>query len=227
MKILVVEDEFSLADIIKDRLTREKYIVDVRYNGEDGLDEALTDLYDLIILDVMLPKINGFDILKELRENELKSKIIMLTAKSELEDKLIGLTGGADDYVTKPFHIEELVARVNILLRKENKKVNCTYIECFDLKLDITKSKLICTKTKEEVEVMKKEFYLLEYLMRNKEQILSKDQILDRIWGLENTIESNNIEAYMSFLRKKLKVIGSNTIIKAVRGLGYKMEELK
>ncbi len=208
MKILIVEDEYSLADIIKDRLKQEKYIVDIKTNGEDGLDEALTDLYDLIILDVMLPEINGFEILQDLRDNDIQSKVIMFTAKSELEDKLVGFTGGADDYVTKPFHIEELLARINILFRKENKKVNSDCIECFDLKLDITKSKLICTTTNEEVEVMKKEFHLIEYLMRNKEQILSKDQILDRIWGLENTIESNNIEAYMSFIRKKINVIG-------------------
>lgn len=115
MRILVVEDEFTLADIIKDRLSKEKYIVDIFHDGEEGLNNALTDIYDLVILDVMLPKINGFEILKIMRKNNISAKIIMLTAKSEIEDKLNGLTNGADDYITKPFHIEELVARVNIV----------------------------------------------------------------------------------------------------------------
>ena len=129
MRVLIVEDEFNLADVIASRLKKEKYAVDISCNGEEGLDNALTNIYDLIILDVMLPKINGFEILDEIRRNKVKSKVIMLTAKTLIEDKLSGLQNGANDYVTKPFHIEELVARVNVQLRNENNSKIEGYIE--------------------------------------------------------------------------------------------------
>jgi len=223
MRILIIEDEYNLADVIANRLKKEKYIVDIENNGEEGLYTALNGVYNLIILDVMLPKMNGFEILKEIRENELDVKVIMLTAKAELEDKLTGFSSGADDYITKPFHIEELVARVNTQLRKNNNKVS-DYIDVGNLRLNLKKSTITCLDTEESLEIGKKEFELLEYLMQNKNQIISKDQIYTKIWGLDNEIESNNLEAYLSFIRKKLKLIGSNVIIKANRGLGYKLE---
>lgn len=222
MRILIIEDEYSLADIIKSKLENEHYIVDINEDGEEGLYNALTDIYDLIILDVMLPHKNGFEILKELRKNKVKSKIIMLTAKSMLEDKLEGLNGGANDYITKPFHIEELLARVNIQLRKEN--VSSSIIRFGDLELEPKKSKLTCTKTNESVELVCKEFQLLEYFLTNPTQILSKEQIYDKIWGIEREAESNNLEVYLSFIRKKLKAISSNVNIKSLRNLGYKVE---
>lgn len=129
MRILIVEDEFNLADVIASRLKKERYVVDISCDGEEGLDNALTHIYDLIILDVMLPKMNGFEILEEIRRNEVKSKVIMLTAKILIEDKLNGLQNGANDYVTKPFHIEELVARVNVQLRNEDNTKIKEYIE--------------------------------------------------------------------------------------------------
>lgn len=129
MRILIIEDENNLADVIASRLKKEKYVVDISNDGEVGLDNSLTNIYDLIILDIMLPKVNGFEILKEIRKNEIKSKVIMLTAKSLIEDKLNGLTNGANDYLTKPFHIEELVARVNNQLRKDNTFKIKEYIE--------------------------------------------------------------------------------------------------
>ena len=224
MRILIVEDEFNLADAISTRLKKEKYQVDICADGEEGLYNATTNIYDLIILDVMLPGINGFEILNNIRKEEIKTKVIMLTAKSTLEDKLTGLEHGANDYITKPFHIEELIARVNIQLKDPTEIKNKNIIIYGDIELNIATSKLDCKNTGETVELVCKEFQLLEYFMRNPNQILSKDQIYDKVWGMESEIESNNLEAYLSFIRKKLKLIESNVNIKSVRGLGYKLE---
>ena len=224
MRILIVEDEFKIADVIASRLRKENYIVDVFDNGEAGLDNALTNIYDLIILDVMLPKVDGFKILEEIRREKINAKVIMLTAKSMIEDKLMGGNSGANDYLTKPFHIDELVARVNAQLRMDNVQVQKYYVEAGDLRLNIKNTTLICTTTNESIEVVCKEFMLLEYLMKNKNQVLQKEQLYETIWGLDNESESNNLEAYLSFIRKKIKIIGSNVQIKAIRGLGYKLE---
>ena len=224
MRILIIEDEIKIADVIASRLRKEQYVVDIYTDGEEVIDNALTNIYDLIILDVMLPKINGFKILEEIRKEKINAKVIMLTAKSMLEDKLTGFNYGANDYLTKPFHIEELVARVNVSLRGNNTNQEKDYIEVGDLKLNIKTTTLFCKTTNESIEIICKEFLLLEYLMRNVNQILSKEQIYDKVWGIDNEIESNNLEAYISFVRKKLRVIGSNVQIKAIRGLGYKLE---
>ena len=225
MRILIVEDEYSLADLIANRLKKEKYTVDISLDGEDGLYNALNDIYDLIILDIMLPKVNGIEILKEIKNNNVKSKVIMLTAKSELDDKLLGFNEGANDYMTKPFHIDELVARVNVQLRN-NKTIGKDTIEFGDIELDLKNSNLITKDTKEKINIINKEFQLLEYFMNNPNQILSKDLIYDKVWGLDNEAFSNNLEAYLSFIRKKLKLLNSNVTIKSVRNLGYRMEEL-
>lgn len=224
MRILIIEDEVKLADVIASRLKKEQYAVDVFSDGEEGLDNALTGIYDLIILDVMLPKINGFDILKTLRKQKIRSKVIMLTAKSMLEDKLNGFESGANDYVTKPFHMDELVARANVQLRNSNEQPTKDYIEAGDLRLNVKTTNLLCTSTNESIDIICKEFLLLEYLMQNQNQIISKEQIYDKVWGIDNEIESNNLEAYLSFVRKKIKIIGSEVQIKAIRGLGYKLE---
>lgn len=224
MRILIVEDEFKIADVIASRLRKENYIVDVFDNGEAGLDNALTNIYDLIILDVMLPKVDGFKILEKIRREKINAKVIMLTAKSMIEDKLMGFNSGANDYLTKPFHIDELVARVNAQLRMDNVQVQKDYVEAGDLRLNIKNTTLTCTTTNESIEVVCKEFMLLEYLMKNKNQVLQKEQLYEKIWGLDNESESNNLEAYLSFIRKKIKIIGSNVQIKAIRGLGYKLE---
>ncbi len=224
MRILVVEDEYKLADLIASRLKKEKYEVDVSLDGEDGLYNAESGIYDLIILDVMLPKMNGFEILSEIREEGITSKVIMLTAKSMLEDKLTGLNGGANDYLTKPFHMDELIARVNIQLRQDVASVQKEYIEFGDLQLNINTSSLFCISSGESINVINKEFQLLEYFINNPNRILTKEQIYDKVWGYDNEIESNNLEAYLSFIRRKLKAVGSNVNIKAVRGMGYRME---
>ena len=222
MRILIVEDEQTLAEIVASRLKKEKYIVDVSNDGEDGLYNALLGIYDLIILDIMLPNVDGIEILKKIKKNDIKSKVIMLTAKSELEDKLLGFSEGANDYVAKPFHIDELIARVNAQLRLEKSSNNI--LEFGDILLDLKNSTVINKNTNEKINIINKEFQLLEYFMNNINQILSKEMIYDKVWGFENDSTSNNLEAYLSFIRKKLKLIDSKVNIKAVRNLGYKME---
>lgn len=179
MRILIVEDEFKIADVIASRLRKENYIVDVFGNGEEGLDNALTNIYDLIILDVMLPKVDGFKILEEIRREKINAKVIMLTAKSMIEDKLTGFNNGANDYLTKPFHIDELVARVNAQLRMDNVQVQKDYVEAGDLRLNIKNTTLTCTTNNESIEVVCKEFMLLEYLMKNQNQVLQKEQLYE------------------------------------------------
>jgi len=226
MRILVVEDEKALAEIIAKSLKKEKYNVDISNDGESGLDNALSGIYDLIILDIMLPFVNGIEILKQIREEKINTKVIMLTAKSELDDKLTGFNNGADDYLTKPFHIEELLARVNVQLRHNIKKDDDNELKYADLTLNIKKSSISSSITNEEINIGLKELQILEYFIQNNNIVISKDQLYDRIWGIDNEIESNNLEAYLSFLRKKFKLIGSNVTIKVLRGIGYKLEVL-
>lgn len=203
MRILIIEDEFNLADVIASRLKKEKYAVDIICDGEEGFYSSMTNIYDLIILDVMLPKMNGFEILNKIRKEGIKSKVIMLTAKNLLEDKLNGFDNGANDYVTKPFHIDELVARVNVQLRNADLKELKDYIEVGDLKLNTRTTTLLCTTTNESIDVICKEFLLLEYFMKNPGQIIEREKIYEKVWGFESDAESNNLEAYLSFLRKK------------------------
>lgn len=222
MRILIVEDEVSLAELVSERLIKERYTVDVSHDGEDGLYNALTGIYDLILLDIMLPKKDGIEILRELRAEGVTSKVIMLTAKGELEDKLIGFGEGANDYVPKPFHIDELVARINAQLRVASvKKEELIYGNTL---LDYKTPAVSNKDTGESIKINNKEFQLLEYFMMNHSQVLSKEMIYDRVWGMENDSLSNNLEAYMSFVRKKLKMIDSNVTIKSVRNMGYRME---
>jgi len=221
MKVLIIEDEYNLADAISSMLEREKYKTTISTNGLDGLNEALSGVYDLIILDVMLPNKNGFEILKELRNEKIESKVIMLTAKSSIEDKMKGFNSGADDYLTKPFHMDELLARVNLQLRKNNFSNN---LECYDLELDLKTLTLRNINNNLSVEVIGKEFELLEMLMRNFKQILEKDLIFYKIWGYDSESDINTLEVYVSFLRKKLKLIKSKVVIKAIRNMGYRLE---
>ena len=225
MRILLVEDEHSLADLVADRLKKERYVVDVSYDGEDGLYNALTGIYDLILLDVMLPKKDGFEILREIRAEGITSKVIMLTARGELDDKLKGFSEGANYYVPKPFHIDELIARVSAQLRTE--KTVKDSLEMGNTLLDFKAPAIVNKETGESIKINNKEFQLLEYFMMNPNQVLSKDQIFDRIWGMDNDSISNNLEAYISFVRKKLKALDSDVTVKAVRNMGYKIEKIE
>ena len=223
MNILIIEDEYSLADAVAETLKNEKFNVCIKTNGEDGEDEALTENYDLIILDVMLPKKNGFEILRYLRQEKIKTPIIMLTAKSEMEDKLNGLEHGADDYITKPFSMRELIARIKAVLKRTNNIENTDSLEFADLCLDLKNAKL--KSGHNEIQISGKELELLEQLLLNKNQVLSREYLIERIWGYENESEYNNVEVYITFIRRKLKLIESKVNIKAVRGIGYKLEE--
>lgn len=223
MKILIIEDEYSLADAIAETLKKENFVVEIITDGQNGEDEALTNVYDLILLDVMLPHKNGFEILKELRKEKVATPIIMLTSKSEIYDKLEGLENGADDYITKPFHMKELVARVKVILKRNSNLENTDIIEFADLKLDLKTGKITCKEN--EISINGKELELLETLLINKNQIINRETLANKIWGYDSEAEYNNVEVYVSFLRKKLKIIKSKLNIKAVRGIGYKLED--
>ena len=222
MNILIIEDEFNLADAVASMLKSQKYLVNICTDGITGEDEALTGMYDLIILDVMLPHKNGFDILKSIKLNKIKSKVIMLTAKSNIGDKLEGFNDGANDYLTKPFHMEELLARVNVQLRRNDNGTNL--IEYGDISLNLEKLILKNNKTNDEINIIGKEFNLLELLINNSNNIISKEQIFNKIWGYDSDSDINSLEVYMSFLRKKLKLINSKVKIKVIRNMGYKLE---
>ena len=222
MKILLIEDEYSLADAIAETLKKENFTVKIVTNGEKGEDEALTGIYDLILLDVMLPKISGFEILNSIRKEKINTPIIMITAKSEISDKLQGLENGADDYITKPFHMKELVARIKVILKRKS-NINDNILEYGDLKLDFNTGKIVSKDS--EISINGKELDLLEILLINKKQIVDRETLANKIWGYNSEAEYNNVEVYVSFLRRKLKLIKSNVKIKAVRGIGYKLEE--
>ena len=223
MKILIIEDEYNLADAIASMLKGQKYSVEIRTDGEEGLAEALTDIYDLIILDVMLPHKNGFEILKELREENISSKILMLTAKNTIDDKMEGFNNGADDYLTKPFHMEELLARVNVRLRKSISISNDT-MELGDIVLNLKSMELCHKHENHKVKVIGKEFQLLELLMNNPNRVMEKEQLFVKIWGYDTECDINTLEAYISFIRKKLKLIKSTIHLKAIRNMGYVLE---
>ena len=224
MRILIVEDEYPLADAIQEILKRNNYTSDIETDGENGLNAALTNIYDLIILDLMLPKIDGLNILKELRTNNITTPVIILTAKSTTEDIITGLDSGADDYLAKPFNTNELLARIRALTRRKDKIIvyNLAYA---DIVLNKNNRNLLCHTTGKSIKLGEKEFLLLEYLISNQKLVITKEQILDKLWGNEGlNLEYNNAEVYVSFLRKKINFIGSHVKIKAVRNSGYILE---
>lgn len=221
MRILIVEDEKSLSDILVELLKKQKYQVDAVYNGEDGLDYGLSGIYDLILLDIMLPKLNGIEVLKRLRKAKIATPIIMLTAKAEVEDKVSGLDHGADDYIIKPFETRELLARIRSASRR---KEVLALDEITFGDITINKKTLKVFSEKLEVKLSLREYQILEILMENSKQIISKEQIVDKVWGDDFDGEYNSVEVYISFVRKKLKFIHSTVKIKASRGVGYSLE---
>lgn len=223
MKILIVEDEYGLADAISEILKNENFTPTIVTDGEEGEYEALSGVFDLIILDVMLPGKNGFEILKSIRNEKIKTPVIMLTAKSEIEDKLQGLEHGADDYITKPFHTRELLARVKAILKRTNNLEELNILEFNGLKLDLDKCQVIYENN--SIVINGKEMELLQLLMMNQNQVLSRETIASKIWGYDNDAEYNNVEVYISFIRKKIKLLKAKVKIKSVRGIGYKLEK--
>lgn len=221
MRVLIVEDEKQLSDILAELLKTQNYSVDAVYNGADGLDYGLSGIYDLILLDIMLPKMSGTDVLKALRKSNVSTPIIMLTAKSEVEDKVLGLDYGADDYITKPFESRELMARIRSATRR--KEVFTGEVISFS-DVEINKNTLKASTSHSEVKLSLKEFQILEILMNNHKQIISKEQIAEKIWGYDYEGEYNSVEVYISFVRKKIKFIEGNLKIKVSRGVGYSLE---
>jgi DNA-binding response OmpR family regulator len=222
MRILVVEDEHRIANSIKKGLEQEKYVVDVAYTGPDGFDLASTEDYDGIILDIMLPEMNGIEICRELRKNKIHIPILMLTAKGQTEDKVKGLDAGADDYMTKPFSFDELLARVRALTRRKGIIVNIN-LSVEDLVLD--KKLFLVKRNGQEIKLSSKEFSLLEYLIANKNTIVTKDQIIAHVWNYDADILPNTIEVYIKNLRNKIDKPFNNRkpLINTVRGFGYKI----
>ena len=224
MTVLVVEDETGLAEAVGAILRKEKYNVDIANDGKKGLELALSGDYDCIILDIMLPEMNGLDVLSYLRVKEIDTPVLLLTARSETDDKIKGLDCGADDYMTKPFSTGELLARVRAMTRRRNAApdINPKY---GDITLDLKKGELICGSG--AVVLGRKEFQMLEMLISNSGQIITKEQFVTKIWGSDDENEYNNVEVYISFLRKKLAMLHSKVQIKTRRGIGYCLEGAK
>lgn len=222
MKLLIVEDEMQLADALSEILKRSKYSVDTVYNGIDGLDCALTGVYDCIILDIMLPGMNGLDILKNIRNERISTPVLLLTARSEIDDKINGLDCGADDYLTKPFVTGELLARIRALTRRKGELIDDDRLDYNGLEL--IRSTASVKWQENDVKLSLKEYRIMEMLMANPRQILPKERIIEKIWGYESDVEYNNIEVYISFLRKKLVIISAPVQIKTARGIGYFLE---
>ncbi len=223
MRILLVEDETALSDALVQILHKNKYIVDPCYDGESGLDNALSGIYDLIILDVMLPKMNGFEVLKEIRSNKMTTPVLLLTARDSVQDKVNGLDVGADDYMTKPFSSDELLARIRSLGRRSTNVIFENVLKWSDLTLNLSTYELFCGSNSFKLGL--KEFSMMELFLKNGSRILSKETLIVKIWGYESDAENNNVEVYVSFLRKKLSHLHSKVSIKTVRGVGYCLEE--
>ena len=220
MKILVIEDEKLLADSLRTMLEAKGFEVETAYDGETGAEYAELGIYDLLILDVMMPKLNGYQLAREVRAKRLSTPILMLTAKSGLMDRIEGLNAGADYYLTKPFDARELLACINALLRRQGAQVDVLTVGNTDL--DLNSSTLACGE--HSVRLSAREFDVMRLLMNAGQQNLSKEVILSRVWGLESNAVENHVEVYVGFLRKKLRAIGSDVTIRAVRGLGYHLE---
>jgi len=222
MRILIIEDEQKIINFIKRGLEAEYYTVDFALDGEDGYFKALNEGYDLILLDVMLPKMNGFELTKKIRERGVKTPILMLTARDAVEDKIKGLDAGADDYLPKPFSFDELLARTRALLRRTaTEKSNI--IKISDLKIDTASHEVV--RGNQKINVTSREYTLLEYLARNKNMVLSRTRIAQHVWGYDFDTRTNIVDVYIRYLRKKIDEGFDKKLIQTVRGAGYKIGE--
>lgn len=220
MKILIIEDEKLLADSLKTLLQQKGFEVEVVYDGESGAEYAQLGIYDLLILDVMMPKMDGYQVARQVRANRCATPILMLTAKSGLEDRIQGLNAGADYYLTKPFDTRELLACINALLRRQGNQVD--ELVYGNTCLDLASGMLVCGEN--SVRLSAREFDVMRFLLQSRGQNLSKEVILARVWGYDSNAVENHVEVYVGFLRKKLLSIGSNVRIAAIRRLGYHLE---
>ncbi|MDF2522011.1 MAG: response regulator transcription factor [Clostridia bacterium] len=222
MRILIVEDELPLAEALTQILKKNNYTVDAVNDGISGLDYALSGIYDLIILDIMLPGMDGINVLKSVRKNGFSTPIILLTAKGEISDKVAGLDSGADDYLAKPFATEELLARIRAASRRKGEIVTDSTLIYGDIELNTATLKL--SKEDKEIKLILKECELMELLILRKNAVTSKELIIEKLWGFDSEAEYNNVEVYISFLRKKLAFLKSCVVINTVRGVGYVLE---
>ena len=220
MKVLIIEDERLLADSIKAMLEKKGFQAEAVYDGETGLEYASLGMYDLLILDVMMPGLDGYQVARQVRASRCSTPILMLTAKSGIEDRIEGLNAGADYYLTKPFDSRELLACINALLRRQGGQVN--ELTFGNTALDLASSTLVCGG--KNIRLSAREFDVMRFLFQSREQILSKEVILARVWGYDSNAVENHVEVYVGFLRKKLAAIGSNIRIEAIRRLGYHLE---
>ena len=222
MRVLVIEDEVRLAATLQDLLELNGYTADVCHDGEAGLDNALTAIYDVILLDVMLPKLDGFTVLRRLRAEGNATPVLMLTARSETSDKVTGLDSGEDYYLTKPFDPKELLACVRALTRRQPELRESDRLTCGDLRLEQSSFTLYCGER--SVRLSRKEYDMLELLMLNQKMVITKEKLLLKVWGYESDAEDNNVEVYISFLRKKLDYLHSGVKIRTIRMVGYCLE---
>lgn len=220
MKILVIEDEKLLADSLKTLLEGKGFQVEVAYDGETGEEYAELGIYDLLILDVMMPGLDGYQVARRVRAKRITTSILMLTARSDVEDRIEGLKAGADYYLTKPFDVRELLACINTLLRRQGKQVD--ELVFGNTALDLDTCNLICGD--KSVRLSAREFDVMRFLLQSQDRVLPKEMILARVWGYDSNAVENHVEVYIGFLRKKLKAIGSNVRIEAIRRLGYHLE---
>ena len=222
MRVLIIEDEKKLADSIKKGLEQEAYAADVSYEGTDGFGLAVTCDYDIIVLDIMLPGMDGIGICRKLREKNISTPIIMLTARGQVKDRVQGLNSGSDDYLVKPFAFEELLARIKALSRRPKKNIGLV-LSMEDLRLNTLTYEV--SRCREEVKLSKKEYAILEFLLRNKGKILTKKQIIDHVWDYDADVLSNTVEVYIGYLRDKIdRPFGkSKPLIHTVRGFGYRL----
>ena len=223
MRVLIVEDEVRLAETLRDLLDTEHYAADVCHDGESGLDNALSDIYDLVILDVMLPKKDGFSVLRGLRQEGKTVRVLVLSARSERSDRVEGLDCGADYYLTKPFEPKELLACVRMLTRRQPEQRASNVLEYGDLRLEPDTFELACGER--SVRLSRKEFDMMELLLRSREMVLTKESLIVKLWGYESDAEDNNVEVYISFLRKKLEHLRSRVKIRTIRMVGYRLEQ--
>ena len=221
MRILIVEDEPRLARTVADLLREHRYAADIAPDGPSGLDNALTGIYDAVILDVMLPGLDGFEVVRRLRRQGVRTPVLMLTARTEVGDRVCGLDSGADYYLTKPFSSEELLACLRALTRRQGEQTE-NVLAFGDLRLELASCLLVCGAR--SVRLSRKEFEILGMLMARPGRVVSKEQLLLKVWGYESDAEDNNVEVYISFLRKKLQHIGSAVTIRTLRMLGYQLE---
>ncbi|MBP5312440.1 MAG: response regulator transcription factor [Clostridia bacterium] len=224
MRILLVEDEKALSDALVKILQKNHINVDTQYDGEKGLFAAQSGIYDVIVLDVMLPKMSGFKVLQTIRAEGNITPVILLTAKSSIKDKVTGFDLGADDYITKPFQATELLIRIRAVSRRKG-EIEDYLINYGDLCLNTKNCILSCTATQKEIQLSAKEYQMMEYLMKKEGEIISKESFITKVWGFLSEAEYNSVEVYISFLRKKLVFLGSKMKIKAIRARGYKLTD--